>query len=123
MSDISVGEIVSTARQRAGLTQAELAERAGTTQSAIARLESNQASPTFATIKRIAAAAGCEVRLELVPTRRRDPVIEAYKRDVDRTLLRENLHKTVDRRLRDMDALREAAAAIRQAGIRKRARS
>jgi hypothetical protein len=31
-----------------------------------------------------------------------DPVIEVYKRDVDRTLLRENLKRTVEERLRDL---------------------
>ena len=31
-----------------------------------------------------------------------DPVIEAYKRDVDRTLLRENLKLTVEQRARKM---------------------
>ena len=50
-----------------------------------------------------------------------DEVIEEYKKDVDRTLLRENLKKTPDQRVRDMagaarslEALRESvAAAIR----------
>lgn len=35
----------------------------------------------------------------------RDPVIEAYKRDVDRTLLRENLKRTVDERLAKLEAM------------------
>jgi hypothetical protein len=34
-------------------------------------------------------------RISLAP----DPVIEAYKRDVDRTLIRENLRLTVDERI------------------------
>ncbi|MBA3296398.1 MAG: hypothetical protein H0U19_05640, partial [Acidobacteria bacterium] len=32
-----------------------------------------------------------------------DPVVEAYKKDVDRTLLRERLKLTVDQRLRDLE--------------------
>jgi hypothetical protein len=42
-----------------------------------------------------------------------DPVIEAYKRDVDRTLLRENLKLTVDQRARKMLDFIKAMDAIR----------
>jgi hypothetical protein len=49
-----------------------------------------------------------------------DPVIEAYKRDVDRTLLRENLRLTVDERLRKLQrtlkSLQEWRGAARTAG-------
>lgn len=44
------------ARVRAGLTQAELAERMGTTQSAIARLESGVQLPSVKTLLRLASA-------------------------------------------------------------------
>ena len=37
---------------------------------------------------------------DLAPPDYRDPVIEAYKKDVDRTLLRENLKLTVEERIR-----------------------
>jgi hypothetical protein len=46
----------------------------------------------------------------------RDPVIEAYKRDVDRTLLRENLKLTVDERLQQHYKVAEMAAKLRKAG-------
>jgi hypothetical protein len=49
-----------------------------------------------------------------------DPVIEAYKRDVDRTLLRENLKKTPEERVRAMMALQELAEEARKSGPRKR---
>jgi hypothetical protein len=45
-----------------------------------------------------------------------DPVIEAYKRDVDRTLLRANLARTVDERLRNLIALQRFAEEVRRAG-------
>jgi hypothetical protein len=44
-----------------------------------------------------------------------DPVIELYKRDVDRTLLRENLKLTVEQRFRQLQELQRFAAALRQA--------
>jgi adenylylsulfate kinase-like enzyme len=45
-----------------------------------------------------------------------DPVIEAYKPDVDRTLLRENLKLTVEQRLRQHRKVAEMAAELRKAG-------
>ena len=45
-----------------------------------------------------------------------DPVIEAYKRDVDRTLLRENLKLTVEERLRQHRKIAGLAAELRKAG-------
>ncbi len=48
----------------------------------------------------------------------RDPVIEAYKKDIDRTLLRENLKLTVEERLRNLMRLQRFAEEMRQAGRR-----
>ena len=45
-----------------------------------------------------------------------DPVIEAYKRDVDRTMLRENLKLSVDERFRKLIALQRFAEELRRAG-------
>ena len=45
-----------------------------------------------------------------------DPVIEAFKKDVDRTLLRENLKLTVEERLRNLMRLQRFAEEIRRAG-------
>jgi transcriptional regulator with XRE-family HTH domain len=56
------------ARNDAGLTQAEVAERIGTTQSAVARLESSlgKHSPSISTLKRYASALGCKIQVRLV---------------------------------------------------------
>jgi hypothetical protein len=51
---------------------------------------------------------------------RRDPVIEAYKKDVDRTLLRENLKLTVEQRLRNLMELQRLSEELRRAGQRTR---
>lgn len=45
-----------------------------------------------------------------------DPVIEAYKKDVDRSLIRENLRLTVDQRLERLMKLQEFAEELRRAG-------
>lgn len=54
------------ARARAGLTQQEVAERMGTTQSTVARLESGKRPPSLRTVQRYAQAVGCRavVRIE-----------------------------------------------------------
>jgi transcriptional regulator with XRE-family HTH domain len=51
-------EMVWRLRTEAGLTQAELAERMGTTQSAIARMEAGGTRPTLDTLEKLAAAVG-----------------------------------------------------------------
>ena len=59
------GELVREARRRAGLTQRELAERASTTQSAIARLESGRTSPSFEQVERLLKLCGFSMIVEL----------------------------------------------------------
>jgi ribosome-binding protein aMBF1 (putative translation factor) len=54
------------ARLRAGLSQAELAERMGTSQSTIARLESGQTLPSTKTLLRFARATGSKFHLRLL---------------------------------------------------------
>jgi predicted transcriptional regulator len=59
---------VLKARQKAGLTQAEVAEKIGTTQSAIARLESISGthSPSVSTLQKYAKALGYRLQIRLV---------------------------------------------------------
>jgi transcriptional regulator with XRE-family HTH domain len=59
------GSLVREARLRAGLTQAQLAARAGTTQSALARLETGRASPSFARVVALVEACGLDLRVGL----------------------------------------------------------
>ena len=70
--DFAFLDQVLNARAESGLTQAEVAERIGTTQSAIARLESAapRHSPSIATLQRYAHAIGYRVEIRLVKTRR-----------------------------------------------------
>jgi transcriptional regulator with XRE-family HTH domain len=59
------------ARMRAELSQVELAERMGTSQSTVARLESGTSAPSLNTLRRFAEATGCEVRVTFVQARTR----------------------------------------------------
>ncbi len=51
------------ARAQAGLTQEELAQRMGTTQSAIARMESGKGRPSTSTLAKVAKATGTKLRV------------------------------------------------------------
>lgn len=68
------GELIRTTRTRRGLSQARLARRAGTQQSAISRIEADQVSPSVETLALLMAAMGEELRLSAAaPAREYDP--------------------------------------------------
>lgn len=63
-----VADQLLEARSRAGLTQDVVAERMGTTKSAVSRLEAaGKHTPSLATLRRYAKAVGCELQVTLVP--------------------------------------------------------
>ncbi len=114
--------LLREARHRAAQSQRELAQAASTAQSVVGRIEAGLTSPTLATLEALVSAAGFELQTVLVPKRRADPVITLYKRDVDRTLLRENLRRTVEERWRMHAALHAQGVALQRAMKKARAR-
>jgi transcriptional regulator with XRE-family HTH domain len=56
LSVVHIGENLKKARFRAGLTQAELAEKAGTTQTTVARIERDAVQPEVTTVRKLAKA-------------------------------------------------------------------
>ena len=62
-----IADRVTDRRRELGLSQAQLAELTGTTQSAVARLESGGRPPRIDTLLRIADALDCELAVELRP--------------------------------------------------------
>ncbi len=98
--------IVRDARLRAGLTQRELARRARTAQSVVARIELGEASPTWHTLTRLLAAAGFDLDARLAVR----PVARSHMlADVARIL-----------RLTPEERLREVANASRLASGARR---
>jgi len=63
----TAAELLRAARNRAGLSQRALAERAGTAQSVVARIEAGQASPTWETLERLLAAVDVAIYPQLEP--------------------------------------------------------
>ncbi len=75
----SFGRALAAARRRAGLTQAQVAEKIGTTQAAITRLESGRYLPLVDTMRRLAEALeikfviGREGSVNVLPDPRQGP--------------------------------------------------
>ena len=82
-SSLDAGRLLRDARMRAALSQRELADRAETSQSVVARIETGQTRPGSGTLERLLAAAGFELRTELIPL----PVLDTHMlEDVARIL-------------------------------------
>jgi transcriptional regulator with XRE-family HTH domain len=105
-------DLVREARKRAALTQAELAQRAGTTQSAIARIETGDVAPSFDSVLRLVRLCGLDLDIMLVP---RDESDWAQAQRLAGLSPQERLvrHQGVQAQLRE----------LRQAGARARAAS
>lgn len=58
-------ELLRRARRRAGLTQRQLAERAGTSQAMVARIEGRRQAPSLATLRRLMDACGANIKLQV----------------------------------------------------------
>lgn len=91
--------LLSAARARAGVTQRQLADRANTSQSVVARIEKGQTIPSVATLDRLLAAAGFELRRTLEPK----AVVHSHMLDDSARILR----------LSPVDRLREVANVSR----------
>src|SRR5437868_9674477 len=61
--------VIARARTRAGLTQAELARRAGTSQPVVSAYERGRRDPSVSTLRKLIEAAGAELVLDLAPRR------------------------------------------------------
>lgn len=78
----AAGTLLQTARERAGLTQRELAKKARTAQSVVARIELGETSPSWSTLVRLLKAAGFRLSADL----RRSRVDPQLLDDVPRIL-------------------------------------
>jgi ribosome-binding protein aMBF1 (putative translation factor) len=67
--EMEIAFAITEARHRAKLSQAELAKKIESSQSAVARWESGATLPTTKTLQRIAAATRSRLHVELVPAR------------------------------------------------------
>jgi transcriptional regulator with XRE-family HTH domain len=102
--------LLADARRRAGLTQADLAQRLSISQAAVAQLEQPGSNPRIATLDRALRAAGAEL---VIAARPREP-------SVDESLIRQQLALTPAQRLRALEDTFEQARELARAGERSR---
>ena len=102
----SAAGILRDAREAAGLTQRELAKKAGTSQSVVARVELGENSPSWDTLSRLVRAAGHN----LVPSLERVPAVDrSMLDDVPRIL-----GLTPQQRLEEVASVGRFVAAARR---------
>jgi transcriptional regulator with XRE-family HTH domain len=65
--EFTLASALIDARNRAGLTQQELARKMGTTQPVVARLESGRVRPSMRTLERLAEATGSRLLISFEP--------------------------------------------------------
>jgi transcriptional regulator with XRE-family HTH domain len=99
----NAAKLLSDAREGAGLSQRELARRARTTQSVVARIEKGLTSPGWDTLRDLLWAAGYELAAELVP--------RVTGRHAGRSHMLDDVARIL--RLTPAERLREVAAASR----------
>lgn len=80
--EFSLITAIMHARSRAGLTQAQLAKRMKTTQTAIARLESGRVKPSTRTLERVAKATGHRLIIDFEPIKSQKTQWRPTKRGV-----------------------------------------
>jgi|SRR3954449_11979285 len=109
---MTASELIRESRRSAGLTQAELARRLGTTQPAVARLEAPGSNPTLRSVEDALGATGHRLTLAAEPA----------PPQFDETLVARNLSRTPAERLRNLEAMYEEGRALTSAGERMRGR-
>ncbi len=101
---MTAAALIRSARRSAGLTQAELARRLGTTQGAVAQLEHPGANPTVARLDASLRAAGRRLSLGSSP----------HESGVDETLLARNLRLSPAERLAAFETAHREVEELRR---------
>lgn len=107
MRSLDASNMLKRARNAANLSQRELARKARTAQSVVARIELGATNPTWETLSRLMRAAGCEIVTEV----RRTPVVDPSELDDIARILR----LTPEERLREVAHVGRFMANVRRA--------
>lgn len=102
--------VIRSARKRSGISQRELAIRAGTSQAAISRIESGREEPTVARLEQILAGLGWRATIDVEPI---------AQHDAEPRRLHESERRTPGDRLADGISLSRFAARIAGAATQR----
>ena len=105
-------DLVCEARKRAQLTQRELADKVGTTQSAIARLESGRTRPAFDDVLRLVRLCGMDL-----------DIMMSERDDSDWAQALRQLQLPRAKRIRRMEDVARQMRRMREAGATARAKA
>ena len=111
---MNVARLVRDSRRSAGLSQAELARRAKTSQPAVARYEAGAATPSLATLERLLRACGrtlLEAERRTLPRQRARPRTAAARLRAARAELRNAAQKHGVRRIRVFGSVARGTAS------------
>lgn len=103
------------ARESRGLSQAEVADRIGTTQSAVARLESARSDTRLSTVQRYAEAVGTRLVVLSVG----GPSLVQTARDVTVAVVQHDADEALRHIVQFLDDLREVAPGMRHQAVRE----
>lgn len=104
------GNLIKQARLTTGLSQRELARRAGTSQATLSAYERGEKSPSLDTLARIVRAAGLDLRISLSPGDDHDAWVASYEDSLPQRV-RER------RRKQDLRAINRARRALGMAPV------
>ena len=93
---MTTGELIRSARLRAGYSQKELAQRLGLASSSIARWETDTVEPGFSTLRRVLQACGFDIPPVLVPYER-DPERDAQVQEIQDLGPQARMERLLDR--------------------------
>ncbi len=107
---LNAGQLLKSARLEIMLSQAQLAQRLGVSQAAIAKLERPGSNPTVETLDRALRSTGQQLELRTHP----------WKPSVDETLIAQQLRMTPEQRLAQLESMYRWARELSLAGERFR---
>src|SRR5271167_4409122 len=93
---MDAGEILREARRERGLDQAQLARRAGTTQTYISRIERGSVSPTWRTLERLLHAMGRRLVVSTEPLPSGNASVEDLRADFRELTARQRVERTAE---------------------------